>query len=37
MSKQIKLNDIELFKKTTKRLKVIARATPEDKFFLVFE
>ena len=34
--KTIKLNDIELFKKTTKRLKVIARATPEDKFLLVF-
>ena len=32
----IKLNDVELFKKVTKRLKVIARATPEDKFLFVF-
>ena len=30
--KNITLNDIEMFKKITKRLKVIARATPEDKF-----
>ena len=34
--KNITLNDIEMFKKITKRLKVIARATPEDKFLLVF-
>ena len=34
--KNITLNDVEMFKKTTKRLKVIARATPEDKFLLVF-
>ena len=34
--KNIELNDVELFKKTTKRLRVIARATPEDKFLLVF-
>ncbi len=34
--KSIVLNDVELFKKVTKRLKVIARATPEDKFLLVF-
>ena len=32
----IQLNNIEMFKKITKRLKVIARATPEDKFLLVF-
>ena len=32
----IELNDVEMFKKTTKRLRVIARATPEDKFLLVF-
>ena len=32
----IHLNNIEMFKKITKRLKVIARATPEDKFLLVF-
>ena len=34
--KSITLNDVEMFKKITKRLKVIARATPEDKFLLVF-
>ena len=34
--KSIELNDIEMFKKITKRLKIIARATPEDKFLLVF-
>ena len=34
--KSIELNDVEMFKKTTKRLRVIARATPEDKFLLVF-
>ena len=34
--KNIELNDVELFIKTTKRLRVIARATPEDKFLLVF-
>ena len=34
--KNITLNDVEMFKKITKRLKVIARATPEDKFLLVF-
>ena len=34
--KTIELNDIEMFKKATKRLRVIARATPEDKFLLVF-
>ena len=34
--KSIELNDIEMFKKVTKRLKVIACATPEDKFLLVF-
>ena len=34
--KSIHLNDKTLFAKTVKRLKVIARATPEDKFLLVF-
>ena len=34
--KSISLNDVEMFKKITQRLKVIARATPEDKFLLVF-
>ena len=34
--KNITLNDVEMFKKITKRLRVIARATPEDKFLLVF-
>ena len=34
--KSIELNDVDMFKKVTKRLKVIARATPEDKFLLVF-
>ena len=34
--KSIELNDVDLFKKATKRLRVIARATPEDKFLLVF-
>ena len=34
--KSIELNDVEMFKKATKRLRVIARATPEDKFLLVF-
>ena len=32
----IVLNDSEAFKHTVKRLKVIARASPEDKFLLVF-
>ena len=34
--KTIQLNNKEMFKKVTKRLNVIARATPEDKFLLVF-
>ena len=34
--KSIQLNNKEMFKKVTKRLNVIARATPEDKFLLVF-
>ena len=33
---EIKLNNKEAFKHTVKRLKVIARASPEDKFILVF-
>lgn len=32
----IELNDIEKFKKTVSKLKIIARASPEDKFLLVF-
>ena len=34
--KSIQLNNKEMFKKVTKRLNIIARATPEDKFLLVF-
>jgi calcium-translocating P-type ATPase len=33
---KISLNNIELFKKTIERLKIICRATPEDKFLLVY-
>ena len=33
---EIKLNNKEAFKHTVQRLKVIARASPEDKFILVF-
>ena len=35
-SLEIKLNNKEAFKHTVQRLKVIARASPEDKFILVF-
>ena len=33
---KIKIENIDLFKKVTKNLKIISRATPEDKFLLVF-
>lgn len=32
----VELNDIEKFKRTVSKLKIIARASPEDKFLLVF-